>query len=124
MRELKIKEWRDFVKSKNDEIYNHILDTQIPNDKLTIEDIPDPDKDSYLKLEYFAQTYNTYNLKEFDKSEDLFHKFNQNIAFNKTLENLRSILFFHQRSCHHCGQRTNKDKEIFKTIIKEIRKIF
>ena len=120
----KIKEWRKFLKDgKEYDFYDYPFETQIPNDKLTIKDIPNPQRDSINKLSFFALTYNTYNLNEFDESKEFFEKYIKNKEFNKNLRSLRSLLFFHQRKCHFNGPLDEDDKKIFKDVINEIREI-
>jgi len=120
----KIKEWRKFLKDgKEYDFYDYPFETQIPNDKLTIKDIPNPQRDSINKLSFFALTYNTYNLNEFDESKEFFEKYIKNKEFNKNLRSLRSLLFFHQRKCHFSGPLDEDDEKIFKDVINEIREI-
>ena len=111
--------WKLFIKEINEGDAFKLIqlidfqDFQIPNEKLTLEEIPNLDNCHELHISQFALTYNAY------EDEELFDKYHK-----ISLQHLRALLFFLQRQEHFSGPSKNyvpDSKKIISDIIKLVK---
>ncbi len=122
-----LKNWRKFINEKDSiaETKINLLEFQIPHEKLTIEDVPDPAKCEISHMSAFALTFNAYNDKELHQNakQNHFEYFDQEKHKN-SLKHLRGILFFEQRAEHFVGPT---DQKVYKArlskIVQDIRNL-
>ena len=100
-------------------------DFQIPNKRLTLEEIPNLDNCHELHISQFALTYNAYEDEElFDKYHKIYDEYFDEKKHKNSLQHLRALLFFLQRQEHFSGPSKNyvpDSKKIISDIIKLVK---
>ena len=117
--------WKLFIKEINEgDAFKliQLIDFQIPNEKLTLEEIPNLDNCHELHISQFALTYNAYEDEElFDKYHKIYDEYFDEKKHKNSLQHLRALLFFLQRQEHFSGPSKNyvpDSKKIISDIIK------
>ena len=120
--------WKLFIKEINEGDAFKLIqlidfqDFQIPNEKLTLEEIPNLDNCHELHISQFALTYNAYKDEElFDKYHKIYDEYFDEKKHKNSLQHLRALLFFLQRQEHFSGPSKNyvpDSKKIISDIIK------
>ena len=120
-----LKKWRKFINEKDstDDPKIKLLEFQIPNETITLNDVPDPAKCDLGHFEAFALTFNAYYDKEIHEnflwiSREYFY----DGKHKNSIRYLRGILFFEQRAEHFVGP-TNQEiyKKRLLKIVEDIR---
>ena len=90
---------------------------KIPNNKLTLADIPDPDTD-WGYIGEFALSFDGYEYwGSFEKCAEI-----ANSKKDDSLTDLRTCLFFEQRSWWHIGEApSEKGMEYIRGVVEKIR---
>ena len=120
--------WKLFIKEINEGDAFKLIqlidfqDFQIPNERLTLEEIPNLDNCHELHISQFALTYNAYEDEElFDKYHKIYDEYFDEKKHKNSLQHLRALLFFLQRQEHFSGPSRNyvpDSKKIISDIIK------
>jgi len=123
--------WKLFIKEINEGDAFKLIqlidfqDFQIPNEKLTLEEIPNIDNCHELHVSQFALTYNAYEDEElFDKYHKIYDEYFDEKKHKNSLQHLRALLFFLQRQEHFSGPSKNyvpDSKKIISDIIKLVK---
>ena len=123
--------WKLFIKEINEGDAFKLIqlidfhDFQIPNKKLTLEEIPNLDNCHELHISQFALTYNAYEDEElFDKYHKIYDEYFDEKKHKNSLQHLRALLFFLQRQEHFSGPSKNyvpESKKIISDIIKLVK---
>ena len=123
--------WKLFIKEINEGDAFKLIqlidfqDFQIPNEKLTLEEIPNLDNCHELHISQFALTYNAYNDEAlFDKYHKIYDEYFDEKKHKNSLQHLRALLFFLQRQEHFSGPSKNyvpDSKKIISDIIKLVK---
>ena len=123
--------WKLFIKEINEGDAFKLIqlidfqDFQIPNEKLTLEEIPNLDNCHELHISQFALTYNAYEDEElFDKYHKIYDEYFDQNKHKNSLQHLRALLFFLQRQEHFSGPSKNyvpESKKIISDIIKLVK---
>ena len=123
--------WKLFIKEINEGDAFKLIqlidfqDFQIPNEKLTLEEIPNLDNCHELHISQFALTYNAYEDEElFDKYHKVYDEYFDEKKHKNSLQHLRALLFFLQRQEHFSGPSENYipfSKKIISDIIKILK---
>ena len=123
--------WKLFIKETNEGDAFKLIqlidfqDFQIPNEKLTLELIPNLDNCHELHISQFALTYNAYEDEElFDKYHKIYDEYFDEKKHKNSLQHLRALLFFLQRQEHFSGPSRNyvpDSKKIISDIIKLVK---
>ena len=123
--------WKLFIKEINEGDAFKLIqlidfqDFQIPNEKLTLEEIPNLDNCHELHISQFALTYNAYKDEElFDKYHKIYDEYFDEKKHKNSLQHLRALLFFLQRQEHFSGPSKNyvpDSKKIISDIIKLVK---
>ena len=123
--------WKLFIKEINEGDAFKLIqlidfqDFQIPNEKLTLEEIPNLDNCHELHISQFALTYNAYEDEElFDKYHKIYDEYFDEKKHKNSLQYLRALLFFLQRQEHFSGPSKNyvpDSKKIISDIIKLVK---
>ena len=123
--------WKLFIKEINEGDAFKLIqlidfqDFQIPNEKLTLEEIPNLDNCHELHISQFALTYNAYEDEElFDKYHKIYDEYFDEKKHKNSLQHLRALLFFLQRQEHFSGPSKNyvpDSKKIISYIIKLVK---
>ena len=123
--------WKLFIKEINEGDAFKLIqlidfqDFQIPNEKLTLEEIPNLDNCHELHISQFALTYNAYEDEElFDKYHKIYDEYFDEKEHKNSLQHLRALLFFLQRQEHFSGPSKNyvpDSKKIISDIIKLVK---
>mgnify|MGYP001001033039 CR=1 FL=1 len=120
-----LKKWRKFINEKDytDGPTVKLLEFQIPNETITLNDVPDPTKCDWRHFDAFALTFNAYYDKEIHEnflriSREYFYEGKH----KDSIRYLRGILFFEQRAEHFVGP-TNQEiyKKRLLKIVEDIR---
>ena len=129
MQSEKLIEWRKFLKSDDDFFkFEEIKfpEFQINNLDLTLNEIPDPDHCRLNHMQYFALTYNAYNIdkfeKEFTKKDGFYGQYFKEGKHKDSLDHLRAILFYTQR-LDHMGGPMEGHEDTMRKIIRDIRNL-
>ena len=127
-----IENWRNFISTKGtSQNYNWseiFPEFQIPNDKLILEDVPDPNHCSLDQINAFALTFNAYNDEEFKfkpgvwkesfaEKESIEEEYSKYEKHKDSLKYLRAILFYCQRAEHMSGPSDDYLSRMKKIII-------
>ena len=123
--------WKLFIKEINEGDAFKLIqlidfqDFQIPNERLTLEEIPNLDNCHELHISQFALTYNAYEDEElFDKYHKIYDEYFDEKKHKNSLQHLRALLFFLQRQEHFSGPSKNyvtDSKKIISDIIKLVK---
>ena len=123
--------WKLFIKEINEGDAFKLIqlidfqDFQIPNERLTLEEIPNLDNCHELHISQFALTYNAYEDEElFDKYHKIYDEYFNEKKHKNSLQHLRALLFFLQRQEHFSGPSRNyvpDSKKIISDIIKLVK---
>ena len=123
--------WKLFIKEINEGDAFKLIqlidfqDFQIPNEKLTLEEIPNIDNCHELHVSQFALTYNAYEDEElFDKYHKIYDEYFDEKKHKNSLQHLRALLFFLQRQEHFSCPSKNyvpDSKKIISDIIKLVK---
>ena len=123
--------WKLFIKEINEGDAFKLIqlidfqDFQIPNERLTLEEIPNLDNCHELHISHFALTYNAYEDEElFDKYHKIYDEYFDEKKHKNSLQHLRALLFFLQRQEHFSGPSKNyvpDSKKIISDIIKLVK---
>ena len=123
--------WKLFIKEINEGDAFKLIqlidfqDFQIPNEKLTLEEIPNLDNCHELHISQFALTYNACKDEElFDKYHKIYDEYFDEKKHKNSLQHLRALLFFLQRQEHFSGPSKNyvpDSKKIISDIIKLVK---
>ena len=123
--------WKLFIKEINEGDAFKLIqlidfqDFQIPNERLTLEEIPNLDNCHELHISQFALTYNAYEDEElFDKYHKIYDEYFDEKKHKNSLQHLRALLFFLQRQEHFSGPSKNyvpDSKKIISDIIELVK---
>ena len=122
----RIEDWRKFINNNIEEeppSIDLLNELQIPHDKLSIKDVPDPENCTMNHLSCFAITFNAYNDKELHENLlSIQREYLYDGKHKNSLRHLRAILFFEQRAEHFVGP-TNQEiyKKRLLKIVEDIR---
>ena len=122
-----LKKWRKLINEKDytDDPTIRLLEFQIPNETITLNDVPDPTKCDLRHFEAFALTFNAYYDKEIHKNFlTISREYFYDGKHKNSIRYLRGILIFEQRAEHFVGPTDVKiyKKRLLK-IIKDIRNL-
>ena len=122
-----IQNWRKFLNQNNstDEPKVNLLEFQIPHNKLTLEDVPDPAKCEIVHMSAFALTFNAYNDQDFNQNiKKYLAEYIYDRKHKNSLRHLRGLLFFEQRAEHFVGPTDQKVYKIrLSNIVNDIRNL-